>query len=142
MRYALVSDIHANVEALRRVLADATQNGVNRVVCLGDVVGYGPLPAETLSLVRKTAVVVLAGNHDDAVSGRGSAEAFNGLAADAVTRHREALSSDDLAWLRALPYTCELDGAVAAHGDLVDPPKFFDVDDAEGAAANFAATVA
>lgn len=142
MRYALVSDIHANVEALRRVLADAAQNGVDRVVCLGDVVGYGPLPAETLALVRKTAAAVLAGNHDDAVSGRGSAEAFNGLAADAVTRHREALSSEDLAWLRTRPYTCELDGAVAAHGDLVDPPKFYYVDDAEGAAANFAATAA
>lgn len=140
MRYALVSDLHANAEALRRVLADAAQNGVNRIVCLGDVVGYGPLPAETLAIIRKTAAVVLAGNHDDAVSGRGSAEAFNGLAADAVTRHREALSSEDLAWLRALPYTCDLDGAVAAHGDLVDPPKFYYVDDAEGAAANFAAT--
>ena len=90
MRYAIVSDIHANAEALRRVLADARQNGATRVVCLGDVVGYGPLPKETLELVRKSASLVLAGNHDDAVSGRGGADAFNGLAADAVTRHREA----------------------------------------------------
>lgn len=140
MKYALISDVHANVEALRRVLADATRNGATRIVCLGDVVGYGPLPAEALALVRKAAAVVLAGNHDDAVSGRGSAEAFNGLAADAVTRHREALSSADLAWLKSRPYVCELDGALAAHGDFVDPPKFYYVDDAEGAAANFAAT--
>ena len=140
MRYAIVSDIHANVEALRRVLADARQNGAKSVVCLGDVVGYGPLPKEALAHVRKVAALVLAGNHDDAVSGRGSAEAFNGLAADAVTRHREALSAGDLAWLKALPYVGRIDGAITAHGDFVDPPKFYYVDDAEGAAANFAAT--
>lgn len=140
MKYAILSDIHANAEALRRVLADAAQNGADRIVCLGDVVGYGPLPAETLALVRQAASLVLAGNHDDAVSGRGSAEAFNGLAADAVTRHRAALSADDLAWLKGLPYVGTLDGARAAHGDFVDPPKFYYVDDAEGAAANFAAT--
>ena len=140
MRYAIVSDIHANAEALRRVLADARQNGATRVVCLGDVVGYGPLPKETLELVRKSASLVLAGNHDDAVSGRGGADAFNGLAADAVTRHREALSAGDVAWLKALPYVGEIDGAIAAHGDFVDPPTFYYVDDVEGAKANFAAT--
>ncbi len=140
MKYAILSDIHANVEALRRVLDDAARNAADRIVCLGDVVGYGPLPAETLALVRRTASLVLAGNHDDAVSGRGSSEAFNGLAADAVTRHRAALSADDLAWLKALPYVGTLDSARAAHGDFVDPPKFYYVDDAEGAAANFAAT--
>lgn len=140
MKYAILSDIHANAEALDRALADAAQNGAARIVCLGDVVGYGPLPSETVARLRATAAVILAGNHDDAVSGRGSAESFNGLAADAVTRHREILSSADLAWLKSLPYTCELDGAIAAHGDFVDPPKFYYVDDAEGAAANFAAT--
>ncbi len=140
MRYAIVSDIHANVEALRRVLSDARRNGATHVVCLGDVVGYGPLPVETVAHVRQAATLVLAGNHDDAVSGRGSAAAFNGLAADAVARHRAALSSDDLAWLKALPYVGELEGALAVHGDFVDPQKFYYVDDAEGAAANFAAT--
>lgn len=139
MRYAIVSDIHANVEALRRVLSDARQNGAARVVCLGDVVGYGPLPVETVAAVRQAAALVLAGNHDDAVSGRGDSAAFNGLAADAVTRHRAALPADDLAWLKALPYVGAIEGAIAAHGDFVDPPKFYYVDDAEGAAANFAA---
>ncbi len=142
MRYAVISDIHANAEALRRVLRDAAQNGVQSVICLGDVVGYGPLPAETLTLVRRSAELTIAGNHDDAVSGRGDAAAFNGLAADAVTRHREALSSEQLDWLKSLPYVGEIDGAILAHGDFVDPPKFYYVDDAEGAAANFAATSA
>ena len=140
MRYAIISDIHANIEALRNVIDDAVHAKVRRVICLGDVVGYGPLPAETVEHVRHVAAVVLAGNHDDAVSGRGSAEAFNGLAADAVSRHRDALSSADLEWLRGLPYTCRIEGAVAAHGDFVDPPKFYYVDDVAGAEQNFAAT--
>ena len=142
MRYAVISDIHANVEALRRVLCDAAQNGAQSVVCLGDVVGYGPLPAETLTLVRNSAALTVAGNHDDAVSGRGDAAAFNGLAADAVTRHREALTSEQLDWLKSLPYVGEIEGAILAHGDFVEPEKFYYVDDAEGAAANFAATSA
>ena len=142
MRYAVISDIHANVDALRRVLCDAAQNGAQSVVCLGDVVGYGPLPAETLALVRNSAALTVAGNHDDAVSGRGDAAAFNGLAADAVTRHREALSSEQLDWLKSLPYVGEIEGAILAHGDFVEPEKFYYVDDAEGAAANFDATSA
>jgi predicted phosphodiesterase len=140
MRYAVISDVHANLEALRQVLDDAAACGAESVVCLGDVVGYGPLPVETVVRVREACALVLAGNHDDAVSGRGDASAFNGLAADAVTRHREALSAADLDWLKALPYVGELDGAILAHGDFVDPEKFYYVDDAEGAAANFAAT--
>ena len=142
MLYAILSDLHANESALRRALADARERGAERIVCLGDVVGYGPLPKETLALVRREAFVVLAGNHDDAVSGRQGADDFIDLAGEAVRRHRDALDAADLAWLRTLPYTCELDGAIAAHGDFVDPPRFGYVDDEASAAANFAATTA
>lgn len=140
MRYAVLSDVHANAEALRRVLSDAKAFGVESIVCLGDVVGYGPMPAETVELLRGTASLVLAGNHDDAVSGRGDATAFNGLAADAVSRHREALTSSAADWLRSLPYVAKIDGAVMAHGDFVDPAKFYYVDDVDGAEENFKAT--
>ena len=140
MRYAILSDVHANVEALDRALADAARCGATRTVCLGDVVGYGPQPAKAVARVRQACSLVLAGNHDDAVSGRGRADLFNGLAADAVARHREALSSEDRAWLKSLPYTGKIRGALLAHGDFVDPPKFYYVDDEEGAAVNFEAT--
>ncbi|MGN0833227.1 MAG: metallophosphoesterase family protein [Kiritimatiellia bacterium] len=142
MRYAIVSDVHANESALRQVLADAAAHGAERVVCLGDVVGYGPLPAETVALVRKSVGTTLCGNHDDAVSGRQGAESFIALAGDAVKRHRDVLKSADLAWLRRLPYVCELEGAVAAHGDFVDPAGFNYIDDEASAARNFAATEA
>ena len=138
MKYAIISDVHANLAALQNVLADAKAQGVEKIVCLGDVVGYGPLPAETVALVRKECFVVLAGNHDDAVSGRGDSSTFIDLAKEAVERHRAALSEDDLAWLRSLPYTCTIDKAVAAHGDVFDPPKFYYILDEKGAEANFA----
>ena len=135
-----MSDLHANASALRLALADAAREGAERVVCLGDVVGYGPLPAETVALARSAASAVVAGNHDDAVSGRMDAKDFIDLAGDAVQRHRDALRRDDIAWLRGLPYVCELDGAVAAHGDFTDPQRFFYIESEEDAEANFAAT--
>ena len=140
MRYAVISDVHANAVALRRVLEDARQLGVEKVVCLGDVVGYGPLPSETLSLVRASCCATVAGNHDDAVSGRGDASEFIDLAGDAAARHREALSKDDVAWLRSLPYVCGIDGATCVHGDLSDPPKFYYVESEDDAAATLGAT--
>ena len=140
MKYAVISDLHANLSALRHVLADTLKMGVERIVCLGDVVGYGPLPAETVELIRRSASVVLAGNHDDAVSGKIDASDFIDLAGDAVERHRAQLPKDDIAWLRSLPYTAKLDGAVTAHGDLTDPESFNYVDSEESAAKNFAKT--
>ena len=140
MTYAIFSDLHANEEAFRRALADARACGAGRFVCLGDIVGYGPLPAETLRLVRETCPIVLAGNHDDAVSGRGSADDFIDLAGDAVARHREALAKPDVDWLRTLPYTAEIEGARLAHGNFTDPKKFYYVHDADDATANFSAT--
>lgn len=139
MRYAILSDIHANRDALDRVLADATAQGAETFICLGDVVGYGPRPAETVSRIRETCAVVLAGNHDDAVSGRGDASDFIDLAGDAVSRHREALGPKELAWLGSLPYSCTLEGAVAAHGDICDPSKFYYVENEDDASANFSA---
>ncbi len=140
MKYAIISDIHANVTALECVLADARANGAEKIVCLGDVVGYGPLPAEAVALVRRECFIVLAGNHDDAVSGRGDSSTFIDLAKEAVERHRAALSDEDVAWLKSLPYTCTIDKAVAAHGDVFDPPKFYYILDENGAEANFAKT--
>lgn len=139
MRYAVISDLHANLTALESVLADAETLGVDEIVCLGDVVGYGPQPAEVLSRVRSRCSVTLAGNHDDAVSGRLDPADFIDLAADAVTRHRGMLEPDAIAWLKQLPRVCRFGSAAAAHGDFADPPKFYYVRDDEDARANFEA---
>ncbi|MBQ6329232.1 MAG: metallophosphoesterase family protein [Kiritimatiellae bacterium] len=139
MTYAIISDVHANEVALESVLADARSNGAERVICLGDVVGYGPEPEKAVSLVRRAATATMAGNHDDAVSGRLDPSDFIDLAADAVARHREALSSSSLVWLKCLPYTFAEGRFACAHGDFTAPKVFNYVTDEDEAAANFAA---
>ncbi|MBX3467135.1 MAG: metallophosphoesterase family protein [Planctomycetes bacterium] len=65
--YAVISDLHANLPALTAVFEDIDRHGVEEVICLGDIVGYGPFPAECLRLVRERATVTLLGNHDEAL---------------------------------------------------------------------------
>ena len=133
MRYAILSDVHANAAALRAVLADAADLQAERIVCLGDVLGYGPEPVEALELIYRRAHVCLAGNHDDAVSGRCLVDDFTDVAAAAVRRHRAALARNAVDWLRRLPHVCEFpaadgsatEGAFAcAHGEFEDPKRF------------------
>ena len=142
MVYAIISDVHANAIALSAVLEDARRCGAKKLLCLGDVVGYGPEPESTVSTIRARATFTLAGNHDDAVSGRLDASDFIDLAADAVSRHREALSEENLAWLKSLPYTYNGKSFLCAHGDFTSPKTFEYVSDEKEAAANFAATKA
>ena len=142
MVYAIISDVHANAIALSAVLEDARRCGAKKLLCLGDVVGYGPEPESTVSTIRARAAFTLAGNHDDAVSGRLDASDFIDLAADAVSRHREALSEENLAWLKSLPYTYNGKAFLCAHGDFTSPRTFEYVSDEQEAAANFAATKA
>ncbi|MGN0853669.1 MAG: metallophosphoesterase family protein [Kiritimatiellia bacterium] len=133
MRYAIISDIHANEAALRSVLLDAADAHADRIVCLGDVLGYGPDPVSTLELVYRQVHICLAGNHDDAIANRCSTDDFTDFAAGAVKRQRRLLAQDGIDWLRRLPYTCELDGFACAHGDFSDPKRFNYVLDPEDA---------
>ena len=133
MRYAILSDVHANVDALRAVLTDAADMRAERIVCLGDVLGYGPEPVAALELVYRRAHVCLAGNHDDAVCGRFPVEDFTDFAAAAVLRHRAAITHEAADWLAHLPYTCEFEGFACAHGDFSDPQNFNYVLEAEDA---------
>ena len=142
MVYAIISDVHANAIALSAVLEDARRCGAKKLLCLGDVVGYGPKPESTVSTIRARAAFTLAGNHDDAVAGRLDPSDFIDLAADAVSRHREALSEENLAWLKSLPYTYNGKSFLCAHGDFTSPRTFEYVSDEQEAAANFAATKA
>lgn len=147
MRYAIISDIHANEAALRVVLQDAADAHVEKIVCLGDVLGYGPDPVATLELVYRRVHVCLAGNHDLAVAGKYPVDDFTDIASAAVKRHRAALSKDALAWLAKLPQTCEFSGEdgggagafACAHGDFASEDGFGYVLEGEDAAASFEA---
>lgn len=139
MTYAIISDVHANEIALLAVLDDARNCGAKKVICLGDVVGYGPEPEKTVDIIRRATVMSLAGNHDDAVTGRMDSSDFIDLAADAVARHREALSPENLEWLKNCPYTFRAKTFACSHGDFTSPKSFLYVTDEAEAAANFAA---
>ena len=69
MKYAIISDIHANPVALEKVLSDSARYGVEKVICAGDVVGYGPDPVGTIRILRESNIPVVMGNHDAAVAG-------------------------------------------------------------------------
>jgi predicted phosphodiesterase len=86
---AIISDVHSNIEALKAALADIAEQGGEEILCLGDVVGYGPDPEECIDLIEKMCRFCLSGNHDYAVLTR--AERFNPLAEEAVDYTRNVL---------------------------------------------------
>lgn len=124
MLYAIVSDIHANATALKNVLTDAHDLGAERIICLGDVLGYGPQPAEALELVYRNIHVCLAGNHDDAVCGRADPSDFTEFAEKMVLHHRKLLTDEAIAWLKQLPYVYEEGLFACTHGDFSAPEDF------------------
>ena len=122
MIYAVMSDAHANPKALKFALADARRRGCERFVLLGDITGYGYNVKETLRLARENFDVVLMGNHDSACLGlepRFEVQTNRNYRLD--LKHREQLSEDDLAWLRARPYEHAEGDALFVHGDSTDP---------------------
>ncbi len=120
MRLAIISDIHANLEALRATLASISAERVDRIVCLGDVVGYYAEPAECIALLRGLDPVCVAGNHDRAVAGLITTEGFSADAARGVAWTRERLGAEEIAFLAGLPLQACLHGdIVAVHGALL-----------------------
>lgn len=116
---AVISDIHANLEALEAVLAEIRRERIGTIVCLGDIVGYNADPSECIRRLRNAEAVCIAGNHDRAVTGQITTEGFNPLAARAVDWTRDRLTPDELNWLAALPLKTVIDDRlVAVHGAL------------------------
>lgn len=104
MRYAILSDIHANLPALEAVLADIASERIDVRISLGDVVGYGPDPLPTLRRVQESIDVCILGNHDAAIAGKGSSDDFNDFAKRLVRFSARKLHSEEKAILqRFLP---------------------------------------
>lgn len=121
MRYLIVSDLHANLEAAQAVLADARGRGYDRVLCLGDIVGYGPNPNEVVGLLRaQNPYAVIRGNHDKVATGIDDGEEFSEVALAAALWTRGALSPENLRYLAGLPQgPVEVDGFLISHGTPV-----------------------
>ena len=122
MRYAIIGDIHANLAAFTAVLNDIEhRGGVEKVWCLGDIVGYGPDPHECIELLRQTDHVCVAGNHDWAAIGKIGAYEFNPDAAAACHWTAKQLSSADIEYLESLPLVIEEDNFTLVHGSPREP---------------------
>jgi diadenosine tetraphosphatase ApaH/serine/threonine PP2A family protein phosphatase len=105
MKYAVFGDVHANLEALEVVLAKAAELGVDKYICIGDIVGYNANPSECLERVRGLDLeAVTKGNHDEQASSDTELVGFNPQAAMAMEWTRAQLSDEQKAWLAALPY--------------------------------------
>ena len=139
MRIAIVSDIHANLQAWNAVLLDIGSSRIDRIVCLGDVVGYGPDPAAVLESVYTHVGDVVLGNHDAAVCGKLNASLFNDAAAEVVRWTRGRLNPKAMQFLRKLPLTLSGSGFRCSHGDFGNPAAFPYVIDPEDAQASWAA---
>jgi predicted phosphodiesterase len=103
MRLAVISDIHGNLEAFKEVLADIDQSDVDRIICLGDNIGYGPEPEEVVRLLRSRDIPSVMGNHEWGLIDERHLEWFNPFARTALLQTRELLSEDSLEYIRTLP---------------------------------------
>jgi len=122
-RFAFVSDIHANIDALEAVFADIDSQGADKIFCLGDIVGYGAAPAECLELVQSRCSVTVMGNHDQMASDNGIILALERVSAP-IRYAREKLSKEQIKWLKDLPMVAEKDGFGLVHSSLHEPHEF------------------
>ena len=127
MRYLILSDIHANREALEAVLGSVRRKRWDKAVVLGDVVGYGANPNQAIETVRSLKpLVAIRGNHDKVCSGVENGEMFNRVALQAAMWTRRKLTRSNLRWLHALPEgPAVVDGLFAvAHGTPIDEDAY------------------
>ena len=136
-KIAIFGDVHANLDALETVLDDCAAQGVEEYLCTGDVVGYNAEPHECMARIRTLGCPVVMGNHDCYVSSDQDLSDFNPNAAAVVEWTRRQLSEDELAWLRALPYSRPHKGVTLVHATMDRPENFGYVFDNYQAEANF-----
>jgi diadenosine tetraphosphatase ApaH/serine/threonine PP2A family protein phosphatase len=135
-RYAIVSDVHSNIEALDAALALIRDDDV--LLCLGDIVGYGPNPNECVEKISALATATVLGNHDVAAIDNYGLAYFNPAAREAMRWTQRVLSADNTSWLNSLGYEYRLPEFLLVHGA---PKNYFEyILDKAGAARAFAAT--
>ena len=121
MKWAILSDIHANLEGLCAVIEDLHAAEAERIVCLGDIVGYGADANPCLGLLRGETEELVAGNHDCAAAGLTDLDSFQSPAREAVLWTQRELSPAAKDFLRTLPLTREAEGMTFVHASPEDP---------------------
>jgi predicted phosphodiesterase len=124
MRYGIISDIHANYEALTAVLRFLADQSIDKYLCLGDIVGYGAEPRECLEEVRRLGCDFIAGNHDFAAVGKLSIDYFNIFAKESTLWTQEHVTKEDKDFLGAQPLVLDYGTFTLVHGSLYMPEAF------------------
>jgi len=124
MRYALIGDIHGNLEALESVMASIDQENIDQILCSGDIVGYGANPVECIDIVRQRCKKVVAGNHDYAAIGLTDVDYFNPFAKDALIWTSERLSEKEITYLASLKLVEREDHFTIVHATLNNPKEW------------------
>ncbi len=137
MRFGFVSDIHSNLEAFQAVLADLEDKSVDQLICLGDVVGYGPRPNECVELVREKIDYTILGNHDAGAIGKTDIQHFNFYARQAIEWTREVLTPENYRTLSELPMKIILDDMTFVHATPEHPEEWDYLVDSQDAEPSF-----
>jgi len=134
MKYAIISDIHSNLEALEAVMESIEAEGVSNYICGGDIVGYGANPVETVEIVKNLGCKCVLGNHDAAAIGKTDISNFNTIARVAAVWTGKQLNSEQKQYLLDLPYVERVESFTLVHASLDAPetwPYVFNVISAE-----------
>src|SRR5215510_8754246 len=136
-RYAILGDIHANLEAFTAVMKDAGEQRCTQYACVGDVVGYNANPSECLEIIRDLNMPCVKGNHDEYASSEKALDGFNPRAAEAILWTRCQLQQSDKQWLRNLKFTRPVSSFSIVHATLDGPQGWGYIFDKWSAAASF-----
>ncbi len=137
MRYAIFSDLHANRQALNAVLTDIRVTGADRLICLGDFVGYGPAPAETLEIAYTRIDHFVLGNHDAVIAERLSSDCFRDEAKRIIDWTAGQLDSSSYELFNRLPLVLRDDCFSCAHAEFSAPAVFNYIFDDSAALTSF-----
>ena len=124
MRYAILGDIHGNLEALEAVCGSLAGEDIDKFFCVGDIVGYGASPADCIYTIKKLEAVTVAGNHDWAAVDLVNADYFNDYARAAILWTKDVIGPGEKEFLRSLKLVYGQDDFSIAHGTLDSPENF------------------
>jgi len=122
MRIAAISDVHGNYEALDKILTDISNRNVDKVICCGDVVGYGPDPVQCIQTLRENNVITIQGNHDLGVTGEISPYGWRGEAVETWEMAKALLKESEISWLKSHPMSIKVTkNILMVHGSPRQP---------------------
>jgi len=121
MQYGVISDIHSNLEAFEAALEEIDKRRIDKIICLGDIVGYGANPNECIDKVRQLTDIVVIGNHDAGSIGQTDLNYFNWVAREACGWTGRVLTASNKAYLKNLDFIKKEKGALIVHASPSKP---------------------